>query len=376
MLAKCALVSLVLSFFAAAETIDYTVAGEHVGETVTVSGKVSRVSTIPSGMSFVTFGGNGATEFTVVFRPGVADGEKLKAFEGKDAEVTGTIELYKERPQILATAAGDLRLPGGAEPPATPEADPAADPADEMDKSAPSQASSEIIEIPLTPKETKAAGAAPDGSEATSIKLAISLPDGFDAEKPQRVLVVFLDYISGDEMDRAISRYSDVASPAGWMTIAAVGPSLDRDLTIAWHTTITFAALNHLAKDYPAIKTWPLYLAGNGNGAAFAMLTSAALVKEDYNLKGCFLGSVYKPRFYESIKTFRPSDRLMRRVPIFISHGKDDTSVDADKNKQNAKIIEDSDFKEVRIDSYDGDKYMNPESLARTLKWFEELEKE
>ncbi|MDP4646356.1 MAG: hypothetical protein NWS80_04435 [Akkermansiaceae bacterium] len=137
MLAKCALLSLALSVFSTAESIDYTDAAEHVGKTLTVTGTVNRVSTIPSGMTFVTFGGGGDTEFTVVFRANVADGASLKPFEGKEAEATGTIELYKEKPQILAKAATDLCLAGGVEMPDKP--------AGEMDTPARGNSKFEVI---------------------------------------------------------------------------------------------------------------------------------------------------------------------------------------------------------------------------------------
>ncbi|MDP4625823.1 MAG: hypothetical protein NWT08_11875 [Akkermansiaceae bacterium] len=102
------------------------------------------------------------------------------------------------------------------------------------------------------------------------------------------------------------------------------------------------------------------------------MLASGGLVKQEYNVAGCFLGSAWKPRFEDSMETFRPSTRLMRRIPVFLSHCKEDT----EKNEENAESLEDSGFKDVHLDVYEGDKYMNPESLAKALKWFEEQEKE
>lgn len=364
MLAKCALLSLALSLFATAESIDYTDAEAHVGKTLTVTGRVNRVSTIASGMTFVTFGGGGGTEFTVVFRAHVLDGKNLKGFEGKDAEATGTIELYKDKPQILATSVNDLRLADGAEMPDTP--------AGEMDAPSQADASFEVQEINLTEEETEAAGTAPSGNTVESIRLAINTPAGFDPEKPQRVLFVFPDYISGDDIERPLSGYNDTAAAAGWLTIAPIGPVLERNLSAEWNSIIALAALKHLEKDFPAIKTWPLYLAGNGDGATFAMLASGGLVKQDYNVAGCFLGSLWRPRFEDSMETFRPSTRLMRRIPIFLSHPKEET----ERNEENAESIEDLGFKEVHIDTHEGDKYLNPESLGKAIKWFKELAKE
>ena len=357
MLAKCALISLVLTGSLLAESIDYTDAGEHVGETLTVTGRVNRVSTIPSGMTFVTFGGSGATEFTVVFRANVVDGKNLEGFEGRDAEATGTIELYKDKPQILAKSPDDLRLAGGAEMPDTP---------------ARAKSTFEVIDVPLTDEETKAAGTAPSGMDVTGIRLATNTPDGLDPEKPQRVLLIFPDYISGDNIERPLSGFTDTAAAEGWLAVAPISPTIERDLSPEWHSVVTLAALKHLGEKYPAIKTWPLYLAGNGDGATFAMLASGSLVENGYNVAGCFLGSVWKPRFEESKEAFRPSKRLMRRIPIFVSHGKDNGSVSTERCEENVEAIESAGFRKTRVDFFEGDRDLNPESLAKALKWFEE----
>lgn len=363
MLAKCALLSFALSFCATAESIDYAEAESHVGETLTVTGKVNRVNTIASGMTFVTFGGGGS-EFTVVFRAHLLDGKTLEGFEGREVEVTGTIELYKDKPQILARSLDDLRLASGAEIPKTP--------AGKMDPPTKATTTFEIREINLTEEETEAAGTAPSGSKVKSIKLAINTPARFDPKTPQRVLIVFPDYMSGDDIKRPLSDYNDTAAAAGWLAITPLGPVLERDLSAEWNITIVLAALTHLEKDFPDLKSWPLYLAGNGDGATSAMLVSGGLVDQDYKVSGCFLGSLWKPRFEDSIATFRPPTRIMRRIPVFLSQPKEET----ERNEKNAETIEDQGFKEVRIDTHEGDKYINPESLSKALKWFGEMAEE
>jgi hypothetical protein len=64
-----------------AVTIPHAEAGKHIGQEVTVTGKVSGVRTIPSGMTFVNFGVRGAADaFTAVGKPGVFDGQALQAY--------------------------------------------------------------------------------------------------------------------------------------------------------------------------------------------------------------------------------------------------------------------------------------------------------
>ena len=66
-----------------AVTIPHTEAGKHVGQEVTVTGKVTDIWTIESGMSFVKFGTNPVTDtFSAVAKPEVLDRQALHAFKG------------------------------------------------------------------------------------------------------------------------------------------------------------------------------------------------------------------------------------------------------------------------------------------------------
>lgn len=109
------IIALLLGLSLHAVTISFAEATKYVGQQVTVTGKVSGVRTIPSGMTFVNFGTRGATgAFTAVGKPGVVDGEALSVYEGKEVEVTGTVELYKDSPQIVLKESDSIRLAAAA----------------------------------------------------------------------------------------------------------------------------------------------------------------------------------------------------------------------------------------------------------------------
>ncbi len=81
-----------------AVTIAYAEAGKHVGQEVTVTGQVSNVRTIASGMTFVNFGARGAADaFTAVGKPGVV--------EGKPSELSTARTWRSPAPWSFITAA-------------------------------------------------------------------------------------------------------------------------------------------------------------------------------------------------------------------------------------------------------------------------------
>lgn len=76
--------------------------GQHVGETVSVTGKVTGVRTLDSGMTLVNLGGPYPDQAcTIVVRPQHAKAVgDISGFDGKTITVRGTITAYKGKPQI------------------------------------------------------------------------------------------------------------------------------------------------------------------------------------------------------------------------------------------------------------------------------------
>lgn len=351
-----------------AASIPFNEAADHVGEEVTVTGKVSRVNTIPSGMTFVNFGPRGPGSFTVVARPGVPGIETLKDFQGKAVEVRGTIELYDGNPQIVITSSTAIRLPGG-DPPAD---DPA--PAEEQPDPAPSTAEYEIrtFEVPLERKEIRDAGKAPDGEYPVNATVAVAHPPGFKPSPDQRLLVLFTDYITGPDHEKLIGSYLKVAAREKLFVITARGPAIDSKLSAEWYPTMLGAAFRHLGTEFPGIGKWPLYLAGMRDGATNATISSGALLKADFNIKGIFLTSLKKAEFEKSIDAFRPSRTEMRELKVFVAYGTGDRLVTKDTSLQETQRIRDAGFDNVRHEVNDGWGGPQWDSLDTAIKWFDE----
>jgi hypothetical protein len=344
-----------------AAVIDFTEASQHIGEEMTVSGKVSRVGTIPSGMTFVNFG----ADFAVVARPGIADAEILKGFEGKVVEVTGTIAFYKDSPQIVIKSMADIRLPGAApseEKP--PEGKPMAEPA---------QPASAIttFEVPLDKKEINTAGNTSGGEPPSKASVAVAFPENMDPEKPHTILAVFPDFHSDADLEKLITPYAQIANAKGWIVIAARGSSLEFELPAAWHSVMFQAVFRHLETDYPKIAEWPIYLAGNADGAGRATLSIGAFMEADFDVRGCYLSSLKREEITKSVETFSPSKMKVKKLKVFVSLGKDDSMVAEADSILQAEAIREAGIKEVRHETHSGRTGVDAESLGKAIEWFE-----
>lgn len=99
-------------------TLSAAEAKDHIGETATVCGTVASTRYLAASRGSPTFLNlvkpHPNQEFTVVIwgenRPNF--GEPEKDFNDKEICVTGTIETYRGKPQIVAKAAKDIALKG------------------------------------------------------------------------------------------------------------------------------------------------------------------------------------------------------------------------------------------------------------------------
>ncbi len=362
-----------------AVTIPHSEAGKHVGQEVTVTGKVSGVQTIPSGMTFVNFGARGAADaFTAVGKPGVVASEILLPYDGKDVEVTGTVELYKDSPQIVLKGGESIRLSGAAPAPApgaapAPAAGTPAAPAPAA--TAPAAFDIEPLDLKLEREEVRMAGKSPSGFVPTNAEVFIALPKDFMPQAGQRVLVVVPDFKSEEELEKLVKLHAGVAAPKGLVVFTAHCPTPDEFPTDGLYAAVISATMRHLASKFPGAEEWPLCIAGSGMGAGRASLASGALIKEDFDVQGVFLSSLKWQDITKSISTFSPSKSAVKKLKVYVSYGEKDFYVTKAQSLEEAEEIREAGVKEVRHEIHPGRGGMDAASLVKALDWFAEPEK-
>jgi len=96
---------------ACADTIAARQAQEHAGQTVTVEGILTDVHAARSGARFLDIEGaypNNAFA-AVIFKADAGKFSDVELLRGKTVEVTGSIQLYNGRPEIILNDPGQLK---------------------------------------------------------------------------------------------------------------------------------------------------------------------------------------------------------------------------------------------------------------------------
>ncbi len=93
-----------------AETISPSAATQHVGSVTTAEGVVSQVSTSNGGTTFINFGGRYPNHvfYAVIFKNVAVRFPGVYGLEGKTVAISGPIELYKGKPQIILKSPSQL----------------------------------------------------------------------------------------------------------------------------------------------------------------------------------------------------------------------------------------------------------------------------
>jgi hypothetical protein len=108
--------ALLLFFFlpACSHAIPPDDAARHVGETATVEGKVFSVFVSKKNNAFLNIGGDYPNQpFTAAMLAHSAESDLIsnaKKYEGKTVAVTGKIQLYKGKPEIIVNSENQIRI--------------------------------------------------------------------------------------------------------------------------------------------------------------------------------------------------------------------------------------------------------------------------
>jgi DNA/RNA endonuclease YhcR with UshA esterase domain len=95
-----------LAFAQTAPTYTPSEAAKHVGETATVTGKVDGFHQSGKGNIFLNMGGAYPNQAFTAFIPSGSAGQfsNPQQYEGKTVSVSGKIQLYKGKPEIVVTS--------------------------------------------------------------------------------------------------------------------------------------------------------------------------------------------------------------------------------------------------------------------------------
>jgi len=97
-----------------AQTPNYTVAdaAKHVGEIATVTGKVDSFRQLAKGHIFLNMGGAYPNQAFTAFIPAGSASQfpNAQQYDGKTVAVTGKIQLYKGKPEIIVNSPSQITV--------------------------------------------------------------------------------------------------------------------------------------------------------------------------------------------------------------------------------------------------------------------------
>jgi hypothetical protein len=210
--------------------------------------------------------------------------------------------------------------------------------------------------------------------QATHAQGALLLPEGFDLRKPWPLLIVNVP--SGGRSIPMMGAYTNVALSLGYAVLAADGPQVPQQLdSIQFGWSMLASVLEQMVRTWPQTKTWPMMPAGFSGGAKRAATVAAAMMHDRYRVGGIFVGgcnideSLGEDRATFGFKQYQPGEAF-KFVPIFLSNGRTDPIAGPERAAEVRSSMQNSGFRNVRAEIYDGGHQLNQENLKAALLWF------
>ncbi|MGD9780580.1 MAG: hypothetical protein AB7V14_00345 [Kiritimatiellia bacterium] len=269
-------------------------------------------------------------------------------------------------PPPAAAGEPERALPVQESPPAAPAAGPAIVAGTEI-----RLGGKTTFRAPLDKEAIQALSKA--GNNATEAAVGLWVPADFDPQKEWKILLVSqtADASSVDHMD---CYPAAVQTAPGWIMLAADGPfAPPKGDTTQWRWQMARAGLQALEAAWPASRNWPIAAGGFSGGAKRSGFLGALLCADGRNLIGMYMGGCNQDMASEGLKDYRPDRVAFRKVPVYLSAGKQDATAPVQKVDKVRLSLEATGFREVRMETYDGGHNPDLGHVAEALNWFEEL---
>src|SRR3954468_2637362 len=203
-------------------------------------------------------------------------------------------------------------------------------------------------------------------------RVAIAVPSSFDPEIATPILLVNGTSDGDASSIRIMPAFTNVALRLGWITIAADGPHgkpENDNPPFRWAMLSTL--LDHINKNWPGSRNWPMVSAGVSGGGKWAGVTGAILSQKGYNLIGVFMGAVNQDMASQAAKLYDPAVRF-KQVPIYLSSGTADKIATPQHHNEVKDSLLSNGFSNVRLESFKGGHALSEAELRTALNWFME----
>jgi hypothetical protein len=207
----------------------------------------------------------------------------------------------------------------------------------------------------------------------TTGRAILAFPKNFDPARSWPILIVTstADANRTSAMDEPW--YEHPATVEGWIVLASDATIRPRVDSTSWRLGILVAALEALRKDWPQSVRWPVAFAGFSGGAKCSSSLGAILAKSGIvKVCGFFLAGINEDRLGEAYKTYHPSPDFLN-TPIWLSSGLSDRIAPPGKQEHVKLSLEQTGFRHVRMEAFNGGHEVAPADVQEALRWFREI---
>lgn len=226
-----------------------------------------------------------------------------------------------------------------------------------------------VFKTPLTDEQRRATreDGNPEAAEAT---VAIALPPDFDPRGSNRFLVISSTSDGDGSSVNHHNEYWQTAIARGWVCIAADGPEKPPTDNNSWRWAMIRAAMDEIARAWPASTNWPVAVAGYSGGAKRSGYMAALFAKSDRRVLGMFMGGCNDDMASKGLNEFKPRRNAFLRVPIFLSAGDTDTTAPVSSVERVRGWMDGNGFKTIRLEIHQGGHFLYKPHVEMALDWF------
>ncbi len=202
------------------------------------------------------------------------------------------------------------------------------------------------------------------------LRLAIAVPEGFDAAKVYPILFVSVTGSKYRTNIEEMESYREVATKLGWVVMTAEGERWPRRRhdTISFRRTYMRAGFRLLNETLPASSEWPVVFGGFSGGAKLSQYLAVDSLKRGLPVAGIWAGGCNESHLAEALSQSRLDSGSLSELRVFLCNGNADT---VSRLSQAEKVAEEMETLGVDLElfEYEGGHVPSDAALRRGLEF-------
>jgi hypothetical protein len=227
-----------------------------------------------------------------------------------------------------------------------------------------------LIEQPFSAETLKDLSKKKDNKEE-SLKLAVSVPEGFDPAVPQKYFIAVTAVNNEGERARGnigvFRGYTKVCAEAGWACI-----TIDTNNGCPKDVHAMDEAMALLEAEWPGFRDSTFATGGFSGGSKGCWWYAAYMVKNKFNVVGVFMGGCNADRSESYRRLLKASSAKYRKIRGYVSIGRKDTIATVAHGERVMASLKSNRIRDLRSAIHEGGHSKDNGHFLEALKWFAE----